>query len=182
MNFEICSLTEANLADAPEWSGRPSSCKYCLYWECPEECMDPETERKQELLGKKLAWLRRARQGFGNCGKLLYADGKPVGYAQYAPPGLLPNSVGYDSGPPGDDAVLISCLFIAQEQYRGTGLGNQLLRSIIDDLRTREIRAVETFARKGDPQNPSGPVEFYLRNGFRILTDDKEFPLMRLEL
>ncbi len=59
-------------------------------------------------------------------------------------------------------------------------MGSQLLQNIIDDLKKREIEAVETFARKGKPDNPSGPVKLYLRNGFRIQKDDKEFPLMRI--
>jgi len=134
------------------------------------------------MLARKLIWLRRTLREFGNCGKILYVDGRGVGYAQYAPPEYLPNSAEYDSGPPSDDAVLIACLFVAQQKFRGSGLGNHLLRSIIDDLRARGDRAVETFARKGDPENPSGPVEFYLRNGFRIHRDDEEFPLMRLDL
>jgi hypothetical protein len=46
----------------------------------------------------------------------------------------------------------------------------------------RGFEAVETFARKNNPNNPSGPVEFYLKNGFRVLRDDPEFPLMKLEL
>jgi len=78
--------------------------------------------------------------------------------------------------------VLISCLFIAQKEYRGRGLGKQLLQSIIEDLRKRGVKAVETFARKNNPNNPSGPVEFYLKNGFKIHRDDPEYPLMRLEL
>ncbi|MCK4574905.1 hypothetical protein KAU13_03410, partial [candidate division WOR-3 bacterium] len=76
----------------------------------------------------------------------------------------------------------ISCLFIPQKEFRGIGLGNQLLQDIIDNLRKREINAVETFARKGKPDNPSGPVEFYLRNCFKIYKDDIEFPLLRLML
>lgn len=182
MNIEIANLTEDNLRDAPAWPAHPYSCKYCLYWEYPEECADPATAQKEEMLTKKLAWLRRTVREFGNCGKLLYAGGKGAGYAQYAPPGHLPNSADYDSGPPSDDAVLISCLFIAPAQYRGLGLGNRLLHTIIDELGERGTRAVETFARRGDAENPSGPVEFYLRNGFVIHKDDQEFPLMRLNL
>ncbi len=182
MNIEIVNLSEENLVDAPEWPTHPFSCKYCIYWEYPEECVDPATEDKQEMLAKKLLWLRRTLTEFGNCGKLLYVDGKGAGYAQYAPAAHLPNAAEYDSGPPSDDAVLIACLFIAREPYRGSGLGRQLLHSITDDLKARRIRAIETFARKGDPGNPSGPVEFYLGNGFRIQRDDKEFPLMRLGL
>jgi GNAT superfamily N-acetyltransferase len=182
MNIEIVNLTEENLIDAPEWSAHPFSCRYCIYWEYPEECVDPATEQKEEMFAKKLIWLQRMIKGFGNCGKLLYADGKSIGYAQYAPPRHLPNSADYDSGPPSDDAVLISCLFIAQEQSRGLGLGSQLLHSIVDELRERGIKAIETFGRKGNPENTSGPVEFYLKNGFGIHKDDKEFPLMRLDL
>lgn len=57
-----------------------------------------------------------------------------------------------------------------------------MLRNIIEDLKSRGVRAVETFARKGSPDNPSGPFEFYLKNGFKVLRDDPEFPLMRLDL
>jgi hypothetical protein len=49
-------------------------------------------------------------------------------------------------------------------------------------LRKRGIKAVETFTRKRKANNPSGPVEFYLRNGFRIHKDDIVFPLVRLDL
>jgi ribosomal protein S18 acetylase RimI-like enzyme len=95
---------------------------------------------------------------------------------------MLPLSAKYSSGPPSEDAVLISCLFIAQKEYRGRGLGSLLLQSIIKDLKARELKALETFARKNNPSNPSGPMKFYLKNGFRVFRDDPEFPLMRLEL
>jgi GNAT superfamily N-acetyltransferase len=182
MRVEIVSLTDKNLVEAPEWGEHPFSCKYCLYWELPEECSDPSRGSREDMLARKLNWLRRVRKAFGECGKIVYVDGKPVGYAQYAPPGMLPLSAEYSSGPPSGDAVLISCLFIAQKEYRGRGLGKQLLQSIIEDLRKRGVKAVETFARKNNPNNPSGPVEFYLKNGFKIHRDDPEYPLMRLEL
>ena len=179
--FEIVDLTMENLKDAPEWGSHPFSCKYCIYWEYPEECIDPAKEKKEDMLRKKLIWLENTQSIFGNCGKLLYVNGKPAGFAQYAPPKFLPNSANYPSQP-NEDVVFISCLFIPQKEFRGSGLGRQILHSIIEELRKKGIKAIETFARKGNPENPSGPVEFYLRNGFRIYKDDKEFPLMRLEL
>lgn len=182
MNIKITNLSSDNLKDAPEWPSHPFSCKYCIYWEYPQECVDPATEPKEEMLAKKLTWLQRTLKEFGNCGKLLYVNGKGVGYAQYAPSGYMPNSANYESGPPSEDAVLISCLFIPQEQFRQSSLGSQLLHSIIDDLRERGAKAIETFGKRGDPGNPSGPAEFYLRNGFRVHKDDKEFPLLRLDL
>jgi GNAT superfamily N-acetyltransferase len=182
MKTEIVNLTEENLREAPEWKVYPFSCKYCIWWELPEECIDPSKEKKEEVIQKKLKWLRDTNRLFGNCGKILYVEGKAVGYAQYAPPKFLPRSADYQAGPPSKDAVLISCLFIPHKEVRGLGLGNRLLQNIVDDLRERGIKAVETFARKSKPDNPSGPIEFYLRNGFKIYKDDKEFPLMRLEL
>lgn len=182
MKVEIADLSCENLKDAPEWGSHPFSCKYCIYWEFPNECIDPSKESKENLFEKKLSWLRNAASSIGSCGKIAYVDGKPVGYAEYAPPNLLPNSYDYRSGPPSGDAVFICCLFIACEEFRGLGLGSQMLRNIIEDLKSRGVRAVETFARKGSPDNPSGPFEFYLKNGFKVLRDDPEFPLMRLDL
>jgi len=182
MNIEIVSATEKTLGDAPEWASRPFSCKYCIYWEFPEERADPAVEEKRDMIRRKLEWFRRVRNEWGNCGKMVYLDGKCIGYAQYAPPNYLLRSADYDSGPPSDGAVLISCLFIPQSQFRRLGIGSQLLHSIINELKQREKEAIETFARKGSSDNPSGPVEFYLINGFQIRRDDKEFPLMRLDL
>ncbi len=71
MNIEIVDLTEQNLDDSLEWSGHPFSCKYCIYWEHPEECVDPATVCKEEMFSKKIAWLRRTLRDFGSCGKLL---------------------------------------------------------------------------------------------------------------
>jgi GNAT superfamily N-acetyltransferase len=62
------------------------------------------------------------------------------------------------------------------------GLGSMLLKSIITDLRKRGIKSVETFVRRGHPNNPSGPLEFYLKNGFKIYKNDPEFPVVRLDL
>ncbi len=52
MRVEIVSLTEENLVEAPEWDEHPFSCKYCIYWESPEECVEPSGENR----GKR--WLR----------------------------------------------------------------------------------------------------------------------------
>lgn len=180
MRIEIADLTEDNLRDAPEWDSSPYSCKYCIYWEFLEECAD--LSEKKENLQKKSGWLQNVNRVFGACGKIVYVDGTPVGYTQYAPPALLPGSAHYPSGPPDKDAVLISCLFIPQKKYRHMGLGSQLLSNIINDLRKKGVKAVETFARKGNPNNPSGPAEFYIKNGFAIHKDDTEYPLMKLVL
>ncbi len=177
MKTKILDLVEENLKDIPEWHTHPFSCKYCIYWEFP--CS--EKEKKEDALEMKLGWLKNTKRIFGNCGKLIYVDGKCIGYAQYALPEFLPNSKNY-SITPSEDAVFISCLFIPQKEFRNLGLGTLLLKSIIDELGKGKTKTVETFARKGNSENSSGPVEFYLKNGFKVYKDDKEFPLMKLDL
>ncbi|RJS88791.1 hypothetical protein DRO56_02955 [Candidatus Bathyarchaeota archaeon] len=56
-------------------------------------------------------------------------------------------------------AVPLTCLFIPDKAFRGLGLGKRLLEAVIRELRKRGFRALETFARSGDANNPSGPLE-----------------------
>lgn len=182
MKLEICDLSLENLKDAPDWFGHPYSCKYCLYWESPEELPELEKKGKSALFEKKKEWVELVAREFGSCGKIAYLDGKPVAYAQYAPPKHLPGWKNYDSGPPSEDAVLLACLAIPEKEFQKNGLGSRILQAIIEELRIRGTKALETFARRGSADNPSGPVEFLLKNGFLIYREEKEFPLMRLEL
>jgi Acetyltransferase (GNAT) family len=126
----IHDLTKENLNDAPSFSGLPYSCKYCLYWESPEDFKKQSSLDREYLLGKKTAWVEKVRREFGDCGKIIYVNEKPAGYAQYALPAFLPYSVNY-SIIPDQDAVLIACLYISKE-LRVSGLGSQLLRSIVN--------------------------------------------------
>jgi len=181
VKHRIVALSEDNLIDAPEWDADPFSCKWCLYWEDPE-LPGGRTEDRDEAFRRKLDWLKRVEREFEAPGKLLYVEGSPVGYAAYAPGRFFPNASAYPAGPVSDDAAFIGCLFIASRENRGRGLGSLLLEATITDLRERGTPAVETFARRGSAENPSGPVELYLKHSFSILRDDPQFPLMRLDL
>jgi GNAT superfamily N-acetyltransferase len=182
MKIKISNLTAGNLAALPTWESYPYSCRYCLYWESPDEYKRLQNAKKQTLIRKKSLWVQDTKRCFGECGKLLSLKGAPIAYAQFAPPEFLPGFAVYQSAAADYDAVLLSCLYIPERRNRGRGYGTQLLESILVDLKNRGVGAVETFARKGDPHNPSGPAWFYIRNGFRIVRDDVEFPLLRIEL
>jgi len=185
IDVEIRDITEANLSDIPE------SCRACIYWEFPEEFdkakeEKAETQKRLEFEKKKREWFVQTLKEFGTCGKIAYYSGKPVAFAQFAPSQRLPNTSHYESQPVGkleEGVVFISCLYIADNMLRGKGFGEALLKNIIEDLRRRGFKAVETFARRGNSDNPSGPLEFYIKNGF-IIKDktNPEFPLVRLYL
>ena len=147
----------------------------CVDWEGVLE----KGDARQRQCAKE-EHMRRAIKSWGECGKIVYIDNKALAFAQYAPPEFWHGVRRYPSGPVSDDAVLLSCLYVAP-QARGRGLGRVLLQSIEAGLVKRRVKAIEVFATT-DNQHPPGPIGFYLQNGFYIIRDDPHFPLLRLEL
>ena len=184
IEVQIEDIREENLRDIP------ASCSGCVYWEFPEEFEKAKKEKvetqKLELEEKKREWFVQTLKAIGTCGKIVYHEGKPVAYAQFAPSVWLPSINAYDSKPVGkmeEGVVFLSCLYIADKTLRRRGLGDILLKAIIDDLKRRGFKTIETIARRGDPNNPSGPLEFYIKNGFTFKDKtNPDLPLMRLFL
>jgi hypothetical protein len=48
-----------------------------------------------------------------------------------------------------------------------------LLENIIEEIRKKERKTVETYTRDNSNNNPSGPTEFYLDKGFKIIESKK---------
>lgn len=185
IEIEIEDINETNLKNIPE------PCKGCIYWEFPVDFEKAkgvgDPNKKRELEDKKKEWFAKTIKQFGACGKIVYYERKPIAYAQYAPSLSLPNINEYESkqsvGLLEEGVVFLSCLYVIDKSMRGLGIGERLLQSIIDDLKKRGFKAIETFARRSDAENPSGPMMFYIRNGFHVKDKtNPEFPLMRIFL
>jgi len=182
MKVSIKDITQENLGDIPE------PCKSCLYWETPTEQSKHEWSRTEKARREamKAAWFLKTLKEFGNCGKILYVDDKPIGYAQYSSPDRLPNTMEYGAEKlrrAEESIAFISCLYISDENFRRQGLGKKLLDEIVADLKKRGFKAVETFARKESANNPSGPIELYLKKDFQTREEiDSDFALVRLDL
>ena len=181
MKIKLSYITEKKLKELPEWTGFPYSCKYCSYWESPQEFQARGKDEIRKLMKTKSRWLKNVRNDFGECATIMHINDKPVGYSQFSPPEFLPNLMNYPLFP-NPDAILISCLFIFENKNRRKEFGTVFLNAVAENLENRNIHAIETLARKSSPQNPAGPIEFYLKNEFIIYKDDKEFPLMRFDL
>jgi len=185
MQIEIRDIDERTVKEIIPVCGR------CLYWEAPEkfgrdEGGEPRVPEK-EAIEIKRGWFKKASETIGSCGKILYANGKAAGYAQFAPPHLFEKVGEYSRElfPPSPDGVLISCLYI-QGEYQGQGLGTSLLQATIEDLRGRGHKIIETYSRDDSATNCSGPTVMYLENGFKVMQtkrwEDGTFSLVRLEL
>ena len=185
MKIEIRDIDERTFEEIlPE-------CGSCLYWEAPEkfgrdEKGNPRATR-EEATEIKRDWFERTGEMPGSCGKTLYVDGKAAGYVQYAYPRLFKKVIEYSQElfPPSADGILISCLYI-QAGYQGKGLGTRLLQAVIEDLRERGYKVLETYSRDESADNCSGPTVLYEENGFEVLKSKKwgegSFSLMRLGL
>ncbi|MBU7017078.1 MAG: GNAT family N-acetyltransferase [Theionarchaea archaeon] len=155
-------------------------CRECVYWEAPH-CETTATD----TISIKKKWFEETLKTFGNCGKILYVERFPVGYAQYCSPHYLENAREYSKVlPASPDTILISCLYV-REGYRKKGLGTALLGSVLDDLELRGYCTVETYSRDDSPNNCSGPSVFYLKNGFAVIRkkewENIPFSLMRYD-
>ena len=173
------ALLKIEKVDKNNFKDIPNPCKYCLYW----QTSGPFDEKmlKPEMEGEKREWFKKVIAEFGNCAFVAYFSGVPIGFVQYAQPRFFPRVKKYASGPPSEDAVFLACLYIADKEARGRGLGMAMLEELLAELRKRKNKAVETFARRNSVDNPSGPLELYLKHGFKIKSDKGDFPLLRFD-
>ncbi|MDO8886850.1 GNAT family N-acetyltransferase [Candidatus Oleimmundimicrobium sp.] len=168
MARRIMTVSNANLKDIPE------PCRSCSYWE------SSFSDKKTSSGSLKKEWFAAVSRNFGDCGKLIYVNGRPVAYSQYAPPFYFSKIKNYTAAPLSGDAIFLSCLFVAPA-YRGKGYGKDILIEIVKSLSKKGFKALETFGNKGSKGKPSASYEFYLKNGFYVIRDNEKFPLMRLD-
>ena len=184
MKILIRNITPENFGDIPK------SCRSCIYWEYPEDFeklrLVEQNKKREFCVEKKREWFLKTLREFGSCGKIVYYRDKPIGYAQYASSTRLPQAKNYESkhlGEPERGVVFLSCLYIPDKTMRGRGVGTLLLKQVINELRKRGFKAVETFARRSSSNNPSGPIELYLKEGFYVREElGPEYALVRLDL
>jgi GNAT superfamily N-acetyltransferase len=130
------------------------------------------------------SWVESVRAQWGECGRIAYENGEPLGFVKYAPGRFFPQVVSMPSGPPDNDAVLIACLHVTSVA-RDAGLGKVLLQAALRDLVGRGEKAVEAYAAAESVDRERSPlmsIEFLLRQGFTVARPHPVYPLMRLEL
>jgi GNAT superfamily N-acetyltransferase len=176
----IARLTLDNLDDLP------STCRACAFWE-----LDPVRRERAAAAGEtaceKESWVSRVLLEWGSCGRLLYVDDEPAGYAMYAPASFVPGADAFPTSPVSEDAVLLSTLVVRPE-YAGGGLGRVLVQAVVKDVLSRGgIRAIEVFGDRlaradGDPTGCVVPADFWLRVGFKTHRSHVRYPRLRMDM
>ncbi|MEP6696739.1 MAG: GNAT family N-acetyltransferase [Pseudonocardiales bacterium] len=175
MSRRLVSLTMDTLEDLPP------RCRRCAFWE-----LDPVSRERVEETGgsalAKAAWVSATLLEWGSCGKIIYVDGAPAGYAMFAPPSYVPRSVAFPSSPVGPDAALLLTAHILPE-FAGGGLGRILVQGVAKDMLRRNIRAIEAFGDLcWDGPACIVPADHLLAVGFKTVRPHSRYPRLRLEL
>ena len=177
---KIARLTLDNLDDLP------SACRSCVFWE-----LDPVQRERAGAAGEcaleKEAWVSRVLLEWGSCGRIVYVDDRPAGYALYAPPRYVPGADAFPTSPVSEDAVLLATLRILPE-YAGGGLGRVLVQAVVKDVLSRGgIRALEVFGDRLARQSHEQPgcvvpADFWLRVGFKTHRSHIRYPRLRMDM
>ncbi len=183
----------------------PERCRNCVSWEVPVAAAIGMDAAQAGF--EKEVWLSGVMLTWGTAGQIVRIDGRPVGFALYAPPTAVPGAGAFPTSPVSPDAVLLTRARIIPE-FAGQGLGRFLLAGVIGELTRRGVRAVELFARVGDDDQPAPPTAgrrkrlrparstttgasvpdcmlpagFALAMGFQIVAPHHRFPRLRFEL
>lgn len=157
----------------------PGPCRSCVFWEVGSARRGPAGDGG--AAGKE-AWIQAAQLEWGAPGKVLYLDEEPVGFALFAPPAHLTRARALDRSP-SEDAILLATLWLDPD-HREAGLAKVLLIALLREVHKRGAKALEAYGVRGGvlPATCVLPEGFLLANGFEILHDDPQMPLLRLDL
>jgi GNAT superfamily N-acetyltransferase len=160
----------------------PKRCRKCVFWELAPHLKEQAEEYGQTDFEKE-AWVSSVLLEWGSCGRIIYVDNMPAGYALYAPPSAVPRAVAFPTAPVSADAVLLTALRVLPEFERG-GLGRVLVQAVAKDLTRRGVKAIEAFsdASIDDEAGCVIPANFLLSVGFKTVRPHPRWPRLRLEL
>ena len=83
-----------------------------MFWE-----LDPvRRERVEDAADEQEAWVSAVLRDWGSCGRVVLVDGRPPGFALYAPEAFLPGAGAFPTAPVSADAVLLTQVYVAPER------------------------------------------------------------------
>jgi hypothetical protein len=172
--YRLHPVTAASIAHAPP------PCVGCVFWQ----------SRGQKVVGKG-KWAEKVEDDWGAWGTLYFGDeDRVLGFIQYGPAGAFPRAWELPAGPPSDDAVLITCVYLVDPN--SPWVMQSLFLAAMGEARDRGVKALETFGYHY-PEGTSAyerflvhrtifPSDFLADFGFYPLRWDGEVALARLEV
>jgi hypothetical protein len=158
----------------------PTVCHECVWW--------------QSRTGRSAAkdrWMDKVEDDWGAWGTVYYDEhGRVLGSMQYGPAELFPRAADLPAGPPSEDAVLATCLYLVDAS--SPWVVQSLFLAAIGDAKDKGAKALETFAyrysegesvyERFQVHKTIFPRDFLSDLGFRTVRSLGRVELARLEL
>lgn len=135
-------------------------------------------------------WAHRTERSFGPWGRMLTDGDSVVGVMQYGPSGAFPRAQVMPAGPPGRDAALITCSYVAGDDP--TGSIERLVLEALADIKGRGMQAIEAFGMRYPDEVATHEraalnhtlfdLEMLERLGFSPVRSHGQVSLMRMDL
>jgi GNAT superfamily N-acetyltransferase len=156
-----------------------------VFWELVGAQRGPVVGQEDLAASGKEAWWQATQLEWGTPGKAMYVDDRAIGYATFAPAEHFPRVRRMGQGV-SSDALLLAVLWVHPD-HRGTGAAKTLLQSVLRETHRRGCRALEAYGARLPASNGRFstcliPEDFLLANGFELLHNDGDYPLLRLDL
>ena len=161
----------------------------CVYWQT--DGLDA-TATPGDPQFEKEAWISHVSLEWGACGQIASEEDHAAGAVFYAPPGMVPRAACFPTGPVGADAILLAGMTV--ESGAPPGALTALLDSVVVDLRSRGIKAIEAFGVTNENPDPEAsrdgcgadacvpPASFLVEHGFTVVADHETYPRLRLDI
>ncbi len=171
-------------SDFPEWA----EC-YCGFYDTPGTDWDASPESGPEHRAARSELIRNGKAH----GLLAYIDGKPVGWCNAQPRASFVNMRSYRVAvtDPEEPVGSIMC-FLVSPEHRSKGVSTTLLNVACDMFKRDGLQIAEgyptTNPTKGSgglpwaEANYKGPLNLFLKNGFRIHKQLERFAIVRRQL
>ena len=155
-------------------------CRDCVWW-----------QSRGNKTASKERWIEKVEGDWGEWGTVYYGDdGRVLGSMQYGPAGLFPRAADLPAGPPSDDAVIVTCSYLAGGAAQW--VEQSLFLAAIGEARDRGAKALEAFAyRYAEGESTYErflvhrtvfPRDFLSDFGFQTVRAQGNVELVRLDL
>ena len=167
-------LTAADLPTLPE------PCVRCTFWDGSLSDLAPSADH-QDGRQAKIEWAEAVTRHWGYCGVLALNEDAPIGHLCMAPARFVPRLGAFATTPVSPDAAVILSVRVAEE-FRGKGIGRQLVQSAAGLVVRRDIRALEAVGTYHSGTSCMLPVGWLEAVGFAVVRPHPITPRLRMDL
>ncbi len=167
-------MTAADLPSLPE------PCARCTFWEstlgdlaAPADHLDRPRVKSE--------WAQAVTQRWGYCGVIALHDEQPIGHLTVAPAPYVPRLGAFSTTPVGADAAVVMSAHVLPE-FRGKGIGRQMVQSAAALVARRDIRALEAVGTYHDSPSCMLPTAWLEAVGFQVVRPHPITPRLRMDL